>query len=183
MQKISKTREWSTLIIGLFFVSILTFGFIDDYIETGTVKWFVLVLIIFFLSITIWRLKMIYRVFKKEDSLMFVNVLTRKTFVLHKNENVEVDANLYISPFSDLSRRQTIVLKTEEKCLELSIESYRNFYQILDEIFATFPNLEDKYSEQLKLRKVKEKMSNRNYEIAFVIISIIVSIIWYNYLR
>jgi hypothetical protein len=145
-----KTNQIQSVIIYLFFISILIFGLIWKGFSNGIVSYIHVGIILFFVTLIINQLS-VWKVFRENENVVFSNFLGIVKKVLNeKNDYQSVEGYISHDPTSDLEKGEHLKLITDKGVFRFHSWDYKDFNLTLNDIFQERIDLKNDFKKIIK---------------------------------
>ena len=175
--KISRTNATSSIIIYLFFTILISIGLYNSKNDI-LINPLISISLISFIFFLIYLKFNLWSISKRNETLIFKRLLSRKNYEINILEDlVDVDCEVYTEIQSSIIH-YALILKTSKNNFKLSSQDYRNFDELLLEIFRENKSYLNDFNRLKKTKKRKAKNTDKTILIILIIVFIIFAILY-----
>jgi hypothetical protein len=175
--KISKSNVSSSIIIYLFFTTIISTGIIFSE-KKNLLNPIIPISLISFLLFLASRKLNVWYVSKRNKILIFKQLLRRNNYEINILEDlIEIDCEVFTEVNSDITH-YTLILKTAKMNFKLSSEDYKNFDELLLEIFKENKTYLNDFNKLKNNKNRKAKKTDKTILIISIIIVVFFVILY-----
>lgn len=145
-----KTNQVQSIVIYLFFISILSFGLIWKGLYNDVVSYIHIGIILFFVTLIINKLS-VWKIKRENDNVVLSNFLgIVNKVVSEKNDYQNVEGYISHHPTSDLEESEHLKLTTNKGVFRFNSQDYKDFDQTLEVIFQERIDLKNDFKKIIK---------------------------------
>lgn len=148
-----KTNQVQSILISLFFISLLGVGLIWKGFNHSVVSFIHVGIILFFVVLILHQLS-VWKVFRENDAVVFSNFLGLvKKVLIEKDDYQTIECYISYDPTSDVEKGEHLKLITKKGVFRFHSWDYKDFDLTLDAIFQDRIDLKSDFKTNIKKQR------------------------------